>query len=258
MRYPHLLLLLLLSVGTACSGNPPVLPLTSQTGDLVRTRAGLEQQLADHERLLASSDLSEDERSEIAADAAEIRQRLEQGDFRVGDRILLSVEGEEAIPDTVIVEPGQIIELPVFGEMPVGGVLRSEISEHISSNLAQFIHEPQVRASGLVRVALLGAVGNPGFFTMPAETVLGDAIMTAGGPSQNANVDQVRIRRGTEQIMDGEQTRLALQRGMTLDQLNIQGGDQIDVPVTRGALRLLSIGTGIVGSLSFLIWRFSR
>lgn len=257
MRSRHLFLLLLLAVGAACSGNPPVLPVASNTGDLVRTRTELEQRLEDYDRLLASSDLGQEERQRMTAEAAAIRQRLQYGDFRVGDRILLSVEGEEALPDTVIVEPGQIIDLDVFGEVPVGGVLRSEIGEHLAVELSQFIREPDVRASGLVRLAILGSVGRPGFYTMPAETVLSDAIMAAGGPSQNANVDQVRIRRGPERIMDGEQTRLALQQGLTLDQLNIQGGDQVNVPQTRGVLRVLSIATGIIGSLSFIIWRLS-
>lgn len=258
MRYRHLLLLLLLAGGAACSGNPPTLPLTTQGGDLVRTRAELEQRLEDYDRMLASSELSEEERSRMTIEAAQIRQRLEYGDFRVGDRILLSVEGEEeSIPDTVVVEPGQVVDLEDFGVVPVGGVLRSEITQHLTEELGQFILEPEVRASGLVRVAVLGSVGQPGFYTMPAETVLSDAIMAAGGPNQNANVDQVRIRRGTEEIMVGEQTRLALQQGLTLDQLNIQGGDQINVPQTRGALRVLSIVTGIIGSLSFLVWRLS-
>jgi polysaccharide biosynthesis/export protein len=257
MSYRRLLLLLLLAAGAACSGNPPTLPVATPTGDLVRTRTELQQRLEDYERMLASSDLDQDERQRMTAEAATIRQRLQYGDFRVGDRILLSVEGEDALPDTVVVEPGQIVELPVFGEVPVGGVLRSEISEHLAAELGQFIRQPEVRASGLVRVAILGSVGNPGFYTMPAEMILGDAIMVAGGPSQNANVDQVRIRRGGQEIMDGGQTRLALQQGMTLDQLNLQGGDQINVPQIRGPLRVLTIVTGVIGSLSFLIWRFS-
>lgn len=257
MRPRHLLLLLLL-VGIACSGNPPTLPVTTQTGDLVRTRTELGQRLEDYERLLASSDLEEEERQRMTAEAAQIRQRLERGDFRVGDRILLSVEGEEeTLPDTVVVEPGQMIDLEDFGEVPVGGVLRSEIEGHLADELSQFILDPEVRASGLVRVAVLGSVGNPGFYTMPAETLLSDAIMAAGGPSSNANVDQVRIRRGTEEIMDGEQTRLALQQGLTLDQLNIQGGDQVSVPQTRGILRILGIVTGVIGSISFIVWRFT-
>lgn len=257
MRSRHLILLLLLASGAACSGNPPALPVTTPTGDLVRSRAELGQRLEDFERMLASSDLSQEERSRMTAEAAQIRQRLQYGDFRVGDRILLSVEGEQTIPDTVIVEPGQVVDLPVFGEIPVGGVLRSEITEHLTGELGAFIREPEVRASGLVRVAVLGAVGDPGFYTMPAETVLGDAIMVAGGPAGNANVDKVRVRRGTEEIMDGATTSLALQRGLTLDQLNIQDGDQVNIPTRRGFLQLLSITTGVIASISFILWRFS-
>ncbi|MBT8488781.1 MAG: SLBB domain-containing protein [Gemmatimonadetes bacterium] len=258
MRFRHLFLLLVLAVGGACSGTPPALPVTSPTGDLVRTRTELQQRLDDYERLLASSELDEEERGRMTLEASTIRQRLQYGDFRVGDRILLSVEGEEeTLPDTVLVEPGQVVDLPLIGVVPVGGVLRSEISEHFTEELSAFFVEPEVRASGLVRVAILGSVGQPGFYTMPAEMVLGDAIMAAGGPSQTANVDQVRIRRGGEQIMDGGQTRIALQQGFTLDQLNIQGGDQINVPQTRGALRLLSIITGVLGSVTFILWRIT-
>ena len=257
MRYPHAFLSLLLAAATACSsGSPPNLPVATPTGDLVRTRAELEQRLADNERQLASSGGGVEEESRLAAEAEAIRERLQYGDFRVGDDILLRVEGEQ-LPDTVRVEPGQVIDLPVFGQIPVGGVLRSEIEEHLAQELSRFLREPQVRASGLVRVAVLGSVGDPGFYTMPAETVIGDAIMVAGGPSGNANVDQVRIRRGTEEIMGGGETRVALQRGLTLDQLNFQNGDQITVPERRGVLRLLGVVTGIVGSLSFLVWRFT-
>lgn len=256
MRYRHLFLLLLLAVGSACSGNPPEIPVTAPTGDLVRTRAELLQRLEDYERLLASSDIDQEERQSMTAEAAAIRQRLEYGDFRVGDRILLSVQGEEDnLPDTLIVEPGQVVDLDIFGDLPVAGVLRSELEDHLAEQLSGFIRDPDVRASGLVRVAILGSVGDPGFYTMPAETILGDAIMVAGGPNQNANVDQVRIRRSGRDIMEGRQTRLALQQGLTLDQLNIQGGDQITVPETRGFVRTLSIVTGVVGSLGFLLWR---
>lgn len=251
LQYPLLLLVL---AASACSGNPPTLPV-ARPGDLVSTRAELEQRLADYEASLASSEYSAEEQRRVSAEAETIRQRLEYGDFRVGDRILLSVQGEETLPDTAIVEPGQVIDLPLFGEIPVAGVLRSEIADHLSGEFSRFLREPVVRASGLVRVAVLGSVGNPGFFTMPAETMLADAIMAAGGPTGNANVDQVRIRRGPEEIMGGDQTRLALQQGLTLDQLNLQGGDQVTVPQRRGFLGILGIMSTVVGSLGFILWR---
>jgi protein involved in polysaccharide export with SLBB domain len=173
----------------------------------------------------------------------------------LGDRILFSVQGEANMPDTLIVAPGLIVEIPPLGEVSVEGVLRSEIRSHLTDEVSRFIREPVVRANGLMRVSVLGAVGNPGFFSMPAETVLGDAIMVAGGPSGTANLDAVQIRRGATLLMEDEAVSEAFRQGMTLDQLNLQAGDQIEVPQRRGVLRTLSIVTGVVGSLSFLVWR---
>ena len=54
------LLLATALVLTACSGNPPALPV-AQPGDLVSTRAELEQRLVDYEASLASSQYAGDE-----------------------------------------------------------------------------------------------------------------------------------------------------------------------------------------------------
>jgi len=240
--------------GAACSSNPPVLPVV-QPGSTVRTRAELDQQLRELESSLASGGLSAEERQRVSVEAATIRERLEYGDFRLGDRILFSVQGEADMPDTLIVAPGLIVEIPPLGEVSVEGVLRSEIRSHLTDEVSRFIREPVVRANGLMRVSVLGAVGNPGFFSMPAETVLGDAIMVAGGPSGNANLEAVQVRRGPTLLMEDEAVSEAFRQGMTLDQLNLQAGDQIEVPQRRGVLRTLSIVTGVIGSLSFLVWR---
>ena len=253
MRYRNYLLVVMLA-GAACSSNPPVLPV-GQPGSTVRTRAELEQQLRELESSLASGGLSAEERQRVSVDAATVRERLEYGDFRLGDRILFSVQGEADLPDTLIVAPGLIVEIPPLGEVSVQGVLRSEIRSHLTDEVSRFIREPVVRANGLMRVSVLGAVGNPGFFSMPAETVLGDAIMVAGGPGANANLEAVQIRRGATLLMEDEAVSEAFRQGMTLDQLNLQAGDQIQVPPRRGVLATLSIVTGVIGSLSFLLWR---
>ena len=253
MRYRNYLLVVMLA-GAACSSNPPVLPVV-QPGSTVRTRAELDQQLRELESSLASGGLSAEERQRVSVEAATIRERLEYGDFRLGDRILFSVQGEADMPDTLIVAPGLIVEIPPLGEVSVEGVLRSEIRSHLTDEVSRFIREPVVRANGLMRVSVVGAVGNPGFFSMPAETVLGDAIMVAGGPSGNANLEAVQVRRGPTLLMEDEAVSEAFRQGMTLDQLNLQAGDQIEVPVRRGVLATLSIVTGVIGSLSFLVWR---
>lgn len=238
----------------ACSSNPPVIP-TVRPGNTVRTRSELEQILRDHEAALASPSVPEIDKARIRSEADVIRGRLQDGDFRVGDRIVFAVEGEANLPDTLTVAPGQIVELPVFGAIPVAGVLRSEIRAHLTEELGKFINDPVVQANGLMRVSVLGSVGDPGFFSMPAETVLGEAIMLAGGPSGNANLEAVRITRGPDLLMEDEAVAEALRQGLTLDQLSLQAGDQIEVPARRGFVATLSLVTGIVGSLSFVIWR---
>jgi protein involved in polysaccharide export with SLBB domain len=92
---------------------------------------------------------------------------------------------------------------------------------------------------------------------MPAEMLLGEALMVAGGPTTNSNLDEVRIDRGTVRFLEGEALQEAIRNGLTLDQLNLQAGDQIVVPQrpSGGLLGTLGIIAGIAGSLGFLIFQ---
>jgi protein involved in polysaccharide export with SLBB domain len=221
----------------------------------------LERLLEEYQEALASPAYSESVKRSIRTDAEAIRGRLTNGDFRVGDRIALYVQGEPNLPDTVQVEPGPMIVLPLFGEIPLDGVLRAEISEHLTQAFSRYIRDPVVRASGLMRLSVQGAVGQPGFFTMPAEMLLGEALMVAGGPSSDADMDNLRIRRGTRLVLEGEALQEAVRQGLTLDQLNLQAGDEIVVPeaVPGGSLlRNLGLIAGVVGSLATLIIIFTR
>jgi len=152
------------------------------------------------------------------------------------DRIVLSVQGEPNLPDTVSVEAGPKIVLPLFGEISLQGVLRSEIEEHLTRELSAYIREPVVRANGLMRLSIQGQVGSPGFYVVPAEMLLSEALMVAGGPGGNANLDELRIERGSAELLSGEQLQEAMREGRTLDQLNLQAGDQMVLPERTGGV----------------------
>jgi len=173
-------------------------------------------------------------RQRAQADADALRARLERGDLRVGDRIVLSVRGEPQLPDTLIVERGPRIVLPVIGPISLEGVLRSELESYLTRELGRFFQDPEVRARALIRLSIRGSVGSPGFFTMPADMLLSDALMRAGGPAQDANLDEVRIERGDRTVLRGENVQDALVEGRTLDQLNLRAGDEIFVPARQG------------------------
>jgi protein involved in polysaccharide export with SLBB domain len=211
-------------------------PLDADPGSSVRTRADLERLLMLYEQAMASPVYSAGVKEQAEVNAERIRVRLERGDFRVGDRIALYVEGEPNLPDTVPVESGPSITLPLFGRIGLEGVLRSEISEHLTEQLGQFIKDPVVRASGLMRLSVQGEVGNPGFYVVPAEMLVTEALMAAGGPSGSADLSELRIERGTELLASGEELQEALRDGWTLDQLNMQAGDQIVLPAESGGI----------------------
>jgi protein involved in polysaccharide export with SLBB domain len=130
----------------------------------------------------------------------------------------------------------------------VNGVLRSELRPYLTKQLGKYIRNPDVQAAALVRVSVIGAGGKPGFYNLPADQLASDAIMAAGGPGGKADINRTTIRRGTEEIVDEKQLASAVQSGESLDQLNIQSGDEIIVGErsegARGVLRTLGMISG--------------
>jgi hypothetical protein len=210
--------------------------LETDPGNSVRTRADLERLVAFYDEVLESPAYSDRVKREASLNMERVRARLRDGDFRVGDRIVLTVEGEPSLPDTLAVETGPKVVLPVFGEIPLAGVLRSEIQQHLTTQLSAFIRNPVVRANALMRVSIQGQVGAPGFYVVPAEMLVSDALMVGGGPAVRADLEALRIERGAELLLEGRELQEALREGRTLDQLNLQAGDQIFLPEQGGGL----------------------
>jgi protein involved in polysaccharide export with SLBB domain len=208
----------------------------SRSGEAARgqlTRLELEELLGRYGAMAESPAYSGAVRNEARQESALIRQRLEEGDLRVGDRIMLHVEGHEALSDTFTVVSGRRVILPELGEVALSGVLRSELETHLRSHIAGFIREPIVHARALIRLQILGAVTRPGFYTVPSDYLLSDALMMAGGPTANANLERLRVERGNEIIWDGARLREAVVEGRTLDQLSVRAGDGIHLPEQR-------------------------
>ncbi len=221
------------------------------------TRQDLTDLLQKYDQAAALDAYSSSLRGRAARDAALIRERLKEGDFRVGDRIWLSVQGEEALTDTFTVAGNSVVRLPVIGDISLKGVLRSELEDHMTRELGRFIKDPKVTARSLMRVAVLGAVGRPGFYVLPSTTVLTEALMAAGGPRDNAKIEDVEIDRGDDVIWEGEPLQTAMAQGRTLDQMNLQAGDEITVPKKGGGVMsvLRWVGLSLVPPLIYVAAR---
>lgn len=191
-----------------------------------------------------------------------LRQRLEKGDFQDGDRIIIDLHGNAlmpkdftGIPDTNVVRAGRHLEFPRMADLSLDGVLRSELNDKLTEHFAQYIREPSVRSTPLVRIAVLGVVGKPGYVYTLADAPLSDVIMQAGGPGSEANMAGILIRRGADVIWDPQDTRAALADGMSLDRLHLRAGDEIFVPQAQhfSWLTLLTVSASVVTLLYTLV-----
>jgi protein involved in polysaccharide export with SLBB domain len=158
-----------------------------------------------------------------------IRYRLQEGDFREGDRVIVKVQGTGGFSDTLVVRAGRVLALPQMGELALEGVLRSEINSRLKSHVEKYLRDPVVQATPLVRLGVLGSVGRPGFYYTQADLPLSDVLMEAGGPTSEADIGKISIRRQGDVIIDPENSRVALAKGMSLDMMHLEAGDQIEV-----------------------------
>jgi polysaccharide export outer membrane protein len=184
------------------------------------------------------------------AGVAQVAAQTRATPFQVGDRILLRVEGDSALSDTFTVVAGPALQLPAIGEISLAGVPRADLEAHLTRELGRYINDPVVQARALIRVSVLGEVTRPGFYAVPLDLVLADALMVAGGATQHARVDRLSILRGESALWSGKQLQTEIARGSTLEQLGIRAGDRIQVPGQRdpeSKWRILGI---IVGSVA--------
>lgn len=182
--------------------------------------------------------------------ASSLRQRLRDGDFQIGDRLILSYVTDVSHTDTLIVRSGQAVELPGKIMVSLAGVLRSEVEERVSTELLKYVRAQQIEVTPLMRVGVLGDVAHPGFFAFASDIPLTDAIMGAGGPTATADLDRSVVRRGNVLYRSAAETRAAIARGLTLDQFGLNAGDELVIgqrPNSRSGA-ILGVVAG-VGSL---------
>jgi polysaccharide export outer membrane protein len=127
-------------------------------------------------------------------------------------------------------------------------VLRSELQPRLTAHLKNYLRDPVVIVRPLLRIGILGNVLHPGYYYTSADLPLTDVLMVAGGPTPDADLTKVSVRRGTEVIMNDRKTRSALTAGRSLDNLHMQAGDEVQV----GKRRELNWGV-IVPSVSALL-----
>jgi polysaccharide export outer membrane protein len=164
---------------------------------------------------------------------------------------------EQQLTDTFTVGAERTLILPTIGLVTLQGVLRAELEAHLAREIGRFIREPVLYARPLIRVSVQGDVARPGFYSLPVDAVLSDALMAAGGPTQQAQLAKLRIERNGTPIWSGPLLRQAVAEGRTLDDMDLRAGDQFAVPGRARPENTLRI-IGLVLSIPVTIFTLTR
>ncbi len=187
-------------------------------------------------------------------EAALIRARLRDGDFQVGDAIVLNVVNVTQFSDTFPVRAGRVLHLPEVPPIPLTGVLRAELQPHLQRHISRYVINPTVEAYSLVRVAVAGAVARPGFYEVRPDAPISEAVMYAGGLARDGDATKMSVRRAGRVIIPETQLRGQVAIGSTLDDLSIRPGDELRVgertrrnylEVARTAAYVIVMATGL-------------
>ena len=204
------------------------------------------------------------EKEHRSSEAWLLNYRLKNGDFQEGDRILFTLESGQIAQgnaqtaqggradrrgmDTLKVKSGKMVEFDQMPDLSLEGVLRSELSDTLRHHLSKYIKEPDFRATPLLPVVILGAVGTPGYVYTAADAVLRDVLTRARFTGQ-ADLNKINIRRSGNVIWKPSDVRIALNDGMSVDGLHLVAGDEIEVGVKQrfGLSRVLPYVTTGMG-----------
>ena len=178
------------------------------------------------------------------AEAQAAPTSLAETPYRInsGDELDISVWGEDRLKNSVRVLPDGTFAFPLVGMINATGRLPSEIERQIAVGL-----QPQYRGSvpqvtvtvknpSGFQFSVIGKVRGPGTFTPGRYVNALEALSMAGGPTEFAQVGDIRIVRKTGTALQSIRVRLSnTLRGAVgpiseSDIPSIQSGDTVVVP----------------------------
>jgi polysaccharide export outer membrane protein len=141
-----------------------------------------------------------------------------------GDVVRITVWGKaEYSGEFPIAMDGSIVH-PLYRELGVAGLTPASAEERVRDYLSRFEAAPQIILEPLLRVSVGGEVRQPRIYMLPPETTIADAVAMAGGGTERARLERVRLFRG------GKESVVDLTRPETgLAQASIRSGDQLYV-----------------------------
>lgn len=228
------------------------------------TRVELATQLATLESAISTGSLKGDKRDDAVRSIADIKDRLDNGDFKVGDRFVYTIVMDSVRSDSASVRDGLNVTVMGLPDVSLKGVLRSELDSMLTRHVLKYVKNASVRTVFLVQVSVLGAVARPNFYWMSLDKPLSELITVAGGPVMDANLREVEIKRANRVVLKSKDSRKALEEGRTLEQVDIRSGDEVRIPMKRKInwgqiIQLMFVASSLFfAAIQFIQWYYNR
>jgi hypothetical protein len=204
------------------------------------------------------------EKTGLQAQMSAIRERLESGDFKPGDRFVISMRQDSVRTDTLIVRDSLRVAVFNLPDFSVAGVLRSELEDKLGAHVGRFLRNAAVRTTLLTRISVTGAVTKPGFYYAGPDRPINDLLTSAGGPLADADVAKLSVSRMGRKILSERVAKRAMEEGSTLEALDVQSGDTVHIPLKRKVNWQLVVQLAFVimslffALLQFMQWYYNR
>jgi polysaccharide export outer membrane protein len=142
--------------------------------------------------------------------------------------------------DFPVNEAGSVV-LPRLGTMDLTGETPASVRTKVVSAYERFLSHSSIEVTLLRRLQVLGAVKNPGLYTVDPTMTVEDGIALAGGVSPEGNPNNIELIRHDARLP------LRLDRRAPINQSPIRSGDQLYVKQRSWVSRNAGV---VVGFLS--------
>ena len=215
--------------------------------DLRATRTELAERVTALQGQLAGSKLKGGAKKRAEEEVAAIQSRLETGDFRVGDLLVITIRQELERSDTATVRDSLKVAFTGLPDASIAGVLRSELTERIRAHLARYLRNAEVRTNVLTRIGIFGNVAKPGYYSVSPDRPVTELLML-GGMSPDTKLDNIELRREGRTLV----SRGVMKGGKTLDELGARSGDELWVPKKKRINWQLLVQMALLAATLFL------
>jgi polysaccharide biosynthesis/export protein len=170
---------------------------------------------------------------------------------QVGDVVKLYIWREEEMSGEFPVPESGVVVFPKIGPRKVTGHPMPEIKASIIAEYQKYLRNPSIEITFLRRVNVLGAVNEPGVFSLDETMTVAHALALAGGARPDGKVDRVEL------IRDGQKLVGKISQRTRIADLQIRSGDQLFVPergwVARNSGLVAAILSGVISVTIALI-----